>query len=79
MPGEVAVSNVKSKAARPEEGQSRESQGLQGAGRRGGEGGRGGRGGGGGRGGRGGGRGPNPNREPQGQAAPAEATTPSEE
>jgi small subunit ribosomal protein S3 len=48
MPGDVAVSNVKPKAARPEEGGSPSSpQGLQGAGRRGGRGSGGGREGGG--------------------------------
>jgi len=91
MPGESAISNVKSKAARPEEGQARgEANGLQGAGRRG-PGGPGGRGPEGNRGGRGGnrgggpGRGPEGNRggrgrqEPQAQAAPTEPTTPSEE
>jgi small subunit ribosomal protein S3 len=66
MPGETATSNVKLKSARPEETPS-QSQGLQGAGRRGGGGGPGGGGGRGGatpppgreggRGGRGGGRG----------------------
>lgn len=79
MPGESAVSNVKTKAARPEE-QARESQGLQGAGRRGagGPGGRGGRGGrGGGRGGSGQGQ-QQPRKDSQNAAAPAEAT-PSEE
>jgi small subunit ribosomal protein S3 len=76
MPGETAVSNVKAKAARPEEGQPRgEANGLQGAGRRGS-----GRGGEGGRGGRGGNRGGGRNRqESQPQAAPSEATSPSEE
>jgi small subunit ribosomal protein S3 len=76
MPGETAVSNVKAKTARPEEGQARsEASGLQGAGRRGGEGGRGGRGG--GRGGRGGGgRGGRPDSQTQ---APSTEATPSEE
>lgn len=76
MPGESAVANVKLKSARPEEGQARGDQGLQGAGRRGGPGagrndaGR----------GRGpaGGRGRGPRKDSQGAAAPAE-TTPSEE
>lgn len=83
MPGESAVSNVKSKSARPEDAQARESQGIQGAGRRGQGGpGGGGRGRGrneGGRGGRGGsGQGQQQRRDPQSTAAPAE-TTPSEE
>jgi small subunit ribosomal protein S3 len=72
MPGESAIANVKAKAARPEEAQTRDP-GLQGAGRRG----PGGRGGEGGRGGRGG-RGRGGQRESQGSAAPAEST-PSEE
>jgi len=80
MPGEAAVSNVKSKAARPDEAQARDT-GLQGAGRRGPGGG--GRGGEGGRGGRGGGRGrggqqPGSHKESPSTAAPAEST-PSEE
>lgn len=81
MPGESAISNVKAKAARPEDAQTRDS-GLQGAGRRGGPGGggpggnRGGRGRGGeNRGGRGGSGG---RKDSQNPAAPAEAT-PSEE
>lgn len=78
MPGESAVSNVKSKAARPDEAQARDA-GLQGAGRRGpggrgGEGGRGGRGGGRGRGGQPGGA----HKEAPSTSAPAEST-PSEE
>lgn len=81
MPGEFAVSNVKSKSARPEDAQARDT-GLQGAGRRGpGGGGRGpgGPGPGGQRPDAGrGGRGRGPRRESQGPAAPAE-TTPSEE
>lgn len=84
MPGEFAISNIKAKAARPEEGAPSAEGGLQGAGRRGREGGRGGRGGGApvrGRGGEGGGRGGDRNREvqqPQAQA-PAAESTPSEE
>lgn len=79
MPGEVAVSNVKAKAARPEEGgQPRgEAHGLQGAGRRGG--GSGGRGSEGNRGGRGGNRGGRGRQDAQAQANPPETTTPSEE
>lgn len=81
MPGETAISNVKQKSARPEEGQARE-QGLQGAGRRGGPGG--------GRAGEAGARGRGPGgpgarggrssarRDSQGAATPAD-TTPSEE
>lgn len=77
MPGESAIANVKQKSARPEEGQARGDQGLQGAGRRGPGGGRGdaGRG----RGGSGSApRGRGPRRDSQGAAAPAD-TTPSEE
>lgn len=75
LPGENAVSNVKQKSARPEEGQTRD-QGIQGAGRRGPSGGRGGEAG---RGPRGGGRSGGPRRDSQGAAAPADTTTPSEE
>ncbi len=78
MPGESAVSNVKQKSARPEEGQTRD-QGIQGAGRRGPASGRGGEAG---RGPRGGGSrsgGPGPKNDSQGAAAPADTTTPSEE
>ncbi len=79
MPGETAISNVKQKSARPEEGQQqqRSDQGLQGAGRRGAPGGRGGeanrgnRGGGAGR-----GRGP---RKDNPVVSPSVDTTPSEE
>ncbi len=78
MPGETAISNVKQKSARPEEGQQQRSdQGLQGAGRRGAPGGRGGeasrgnRGGGPGR-----GRGP---RKDNPVVSPSVDTTPSEE
>ena len=80
MPGEAAVSNVKSKTARPEDAQARDT-GLQGAGRRGPGAGRGPGTGGpgrGGQGGRGGGRGRDPRKESQGPAPSAE-TTPSEE
>lgn len=77
MPGESAIANVKQKSARPEEGQARGDQGLQGAGRRGAGAGRG--DGGRGRGGSGSGsRGRGPRRDSQGAAAPAD-TTPSEE
>ena len=79
MPGELAVSNVKSKAGRPEDAQARDA-GLQGAGRRGPGGPGGGRGPGSGPrpdAGRGG-RGRGPRKESQGPAAPVE-TTPSEE
>lgn len=83
MPGETALSNVKAKAARPEEGGpgGGGEGGLQGAGRRGREGGggrghegrggggrEGGRGGRGGGGGRGGRGGGNRDQQPQGQA-----------
>lgn len=69
MPGESALSNVKSKAVRPDE-EGGGDQGLQGAGRRGAGGprGRGGEGGGRGRGGRGRGG----DRSQQAPAAPAE-------
>ncbi len=87
MPGESALSNVKPKSARPEEGgEPRGEGGLQGAGRRGGgrdggrggrEGGRGGRGGSGAGGGRGGRRDSAP-RDVQG-SAPAADAPPAEE
>lgn len=78
MPGEIALSNVKSKAVRPEDGPG--DSGLQGAGgRRGRDGGRGREGGRGGRGGGGGGRGrggaPRPPQAPSASGAP---TPPSE-
>ncbi len=81
LPGEAAISNVKQKSARPEEGQARGDQGLQGAGRGrgpGAPGGPGGREGGRGRGGQGqGGRGrgqSGPRKDSQGAAAPADTT-----
>ncbi len=93
MPGETAVSNVKAKAARPEEaGAAPDAQGLQGAGRRGRgpgapgggrgpEGGRGGRGPAGGarRPGGGPGRGDARQESKPAAPAPAEAAPPSEE
>lgn len=78
MPGETAISNVKQKSARPEEGQQqqRSDQGLQGAGRRGAPGGRGGEANRGNRGGAGRGRGP---RKDNPVVSPSVDATPSEE
>jgi small subunit ribosomal protein S3 len=78
MPGETALSNVKQKSARPEEGQQqqRPDQGLHGAGRRGAPGARGGEGNRGPRGAAGRGRGP---RKDSQVVSPSVDTTPSEE
>jgi len=77
MPGEAAISNVKAKAARPDEAQARDT-GLQGAGRRGSAGGRGGEGGRGGRGRGGSGRGGQQKESRTNSPTPTEST-PSEE